>query len=311
MEINVVYSANSKYCKLMAVSILSVYESNKDVENLNVVCLLFSVENEIKNELKELGQRYNRNIILIDVDNICEEYRFWEMNEDSRYVRLLLPIIINNLDKVLYLDCDTIVRKPLVDLFSINISNYSHAAVLDTVRLSQREEAHIKNNNRYFNSGVMLINLSKWRKENIVDKFKDFKLKYNNKGTFRDQRVLNGTTSDNYYILPPNYNLTPELLYYNTEQIMELAGIDQFYSEKKIKDAILEPVIVHFAGRSIDRPWFKNCDHPFCEEYRNLMTLTKFTSFKLWQDSLLNILKWKFKRLIPFPIIRLLVFLKR
>lgn len=311
MEINIVYSANTKYCKLMAVAILSLFETNKHINNINVTCLLFSVDDFNKKKLYEIGKKYKRNINFIDIDYYCEKYRFWEKEEDSRYVRLLLPIILDNLDLVLYMDCDTMIRKDLTSLFKMDISTYYHASVLDTTRLNQRKESHIQDYNRYFNSGVMLINLKKWRLDNLIQKFKDFKRINNNKGTFRDQRVLNGTTAENYYILPPIYNSIPELFRFSRKQIINLAGIETFYNNEEIQRACKDPVIVHFAGRSIDRPWFTNCEHPFCNEYRQFMSLTNYTSFNLWHDTFTNIIKWKIKKHLPFILIKLFILLKQ
>lgn len=206
MEINIALSSDRHYCKLLATTIVSIFENNQDVDAIIVHCLLFDVGEDDVKEIRHIGTTYGRMINIIHTSQFCEMYRFWEDNEDGRYVRLLLPILLPSTDKVLYLDCDIIVRHSLSTLFCYDLSSYYHAAVLDTARMNARVESCINDPNKYFNSGVMLINLKKWREDNIIEKFKSFKLRHSDKGIYRDQRILNGTISDNYFILPPEFN---------------------------------------------------------------------------------------------------------
>lgn len=310
MKINIVLSADRKYCKLLATTIISILENNKEVVNLTVFCLLFNPGDDYVNNIKRIGIQYGREIHIIETSTICENMRFWEHDEDGRYIRLLLTELLPTVDVVLYLDCDIIVRKSLVSLFNIDISDYYHAAVLDTARMNARLESNINNPDSYFNSGVMLINLKKWRECNIVESFKNFKHSNSNKGIYRDQRVLNGTTALNYFPLPPEYNFMPEFYQYNVQQLQQISGVHEYYSQKEIDKAKQDPVIVHFSGRSIDRPWYRNSKHPFTDEYRYYMSKTVFTNFPLWKDSWKNVLLWKIKKYIPFDILKLIILIK-
>lgn len=307
MEINIALSSDRHYCKLLATTIVSIFENNQDVDDICVYCLLFDVgENDVK-EIRQIATTYGRMINIIHTSHFCEIYRFWEYNEDGRYVRLLLPLLLPSIDKVLYLDCDTIVRHSLSTLFKYDLSGYYHAAVLDTARMNARVESWIDDTDKYFNSGVMLINLKKWREDNIIEKFKSFKLIHSDKGIYRDQRILNGTISNNYIILPPEFNYMPEMRQFSVKHIKRLCGLKCFYDQNQIDKAIKDPIIVHFAGRSIDRPWFINSEHPFTVEYRNYMKKTEYTYFELWKDSWKNVFLWKAKKYIPFFILNLLI----
>lgn len=310
MNINVALSADRNYCKLLATAMVSLFENNHETESITVYCLLFKPGKDYINEIINLGKRYRRNIIVIETCKTCEKHRFWEQSEDGRYVRLLLPKLLDRVDKVLYLDCDVMIRRNLKDLFSIDISQYYHAAVLDTVRKNARMEAYIDNLDTYFNSGVMLINLKKWREDDLVGKFKHFKLLHSDKGIYRDQRVLNGTTASNFLILPPSYNFMPEFYQFTAKQIKEIAGTNQFYSQEEIDSSMKNPHIVHFSGRSIDRPWYSNSHHKYTEEYRSYMNLCSFTSYKLKHDKLRNVVMWNIKRFVPFPILKHLILRK-
>lgn len=309
MILNIAYSSDNNYCRLLATSMVSLFESNKDVDHINVFCLLYRADENNKNELLRIGEKYNRKISIIETQNICEEFRFWEKGEDGRYIRLLLPLLIS-VDTILYLDCDIMVRRNLTDLFGTNLTAVYHAAVLDTVRQNARKESHIRDLDVYFNSGVMLVNLAKWRKDKIIEKFKSFKLCYSDKGIYRDQRVLNGVTSEQYKTLSPSYNLTPELLQFSCSQIKEISGVNKFYSQSVVDGVKHNPHIVHFSGRSIDRPWYANCKHPFCKEYRDIMAKDRYTNVSLKKDSCKNVILWRLKRVLPFFLLKIIILRK-
>lgn len=279
----VLYSCDDNYAQIMAVSIVSLYENNKNADDVVVYCLTYNVKDDTKSSLKRISEKYNRNIFFIDSASICNKYRFWESNEDSRYVRLLADKILKE-DRVLYLDCDLIINDGLEELANLDISEYAVAAVLDTCRKKARDESDMRDVSKYFNSGVLLMNLKYWRDHNLHEKFKKFKQEHNNKGMFRDQRVLNGTLDNEAYILEPKYNVTPELFKFSSSQIMKLCKIDSFYSQDKIDEARKNPIVVHFAGVSIYRPWFKNCAHKYKKQYREYMKKDQFTDFELKKE---------------------------
>jgi lipopolysaccharide biosynthesis glycosyltransferase len=290
----------------MATSMISLFESNRDIEEIVVYCLLYHSNSIDIENLKQIGSRYKREVKIVSIDDYCIKHRFWESNEDSRYIRLLLPLLIPE-PVVLYLDCDIAIKGSLRELFSIDISQYYHASVLDTVRRNAREESCIKDYNRYFNSGVMLINLDRWRVDNLVEKFRVFKTLHNNKGIYRDQRVLNGTTAECYLTLHPKYNFTPELYRMKAEQIKKVSSLSIYYTQRELDEAIKNPIIIHYAGRSIDRPWYDNCEHPFKTYYRDMMLKFPYTNVPLKRDSMRNILKWKIKSKLPFFILYLFI----
>ncbi len=132
----VLYSCDENYARIMAVSIVSLYENNKEIDDVVVYCLIHNVKDNTKHNLERISKKYNRSIFFIDSASICNNYRFWESNEDSRYVRLLADRILKE-ERVLYLDCDLIINGNLGELVNLDISKYAVAAVLDTCRKRQ------------------------------------------------------------------------------------------------------------------------------------------------------------------------------
>ena len=109
----------------------------------------------------------------------------------SAYYRLKLPSILVELDKVLYLDCDVIVNTSLKDLYDTDITDYYAAGVKDIAMTSSGYVPKLENNNIYFNTGVLLLNLDKMRKDKIEIEFEDYTIKNIQSIKVGDQEILN------------------------------------------------------------------------------------------------------------------------
>ena len=75
-----------------------------------------------------------------------------------------------NLDKIIYLDCDSIIADSLEDLDNIDISDYYIAGVQDTVTNFFKTSIGLNKDDRYINAGMLVINLKKWREDKIEEK---------------------------------------------------------------------------------------------------------------------------------------------
>ena len=63
--------------------------------------------------------------------------------------------------KVLYLDSDIIINASIKEMFDIDISDY-YLAAIGGARFNRHEELKMRSDAKYFNSGIMLINMKKW-----------------------------------------------------------------------------------------------------------------------------------------------------
>lgn len=179
----------------------------------------------------------------------------------TSYARLFLPRLLpESIEKVLYLDCDTIVNRSLNKLFSYDINDYFVAGVLDTLpNNASKIMVGMNANDAYINAGVLLINLKKWRAENIQNRFLDFLLSHNGKVHHHDQGIINAVL-DKKLIVGPEFNLTSN--YFSHKYSYLKKRNTPFYREEEIENAKLNPVIIHFTEGFLDRPWFIGSKHP-------------------------------------------------
>ena len=178
----------------------------------------------------------------------------------SAFFRLFLAELLpTELEKVIYLDVDIIVRQSLLPLWNVDLGGYSLAAVPDwwcekctdfSERLGYPKELG------YFNSGALLINLEYWRSHNVFNDFIEYMKQRADNILFADQDVLNYIFRESKMTLPIKYNFASHIIW---------KCVKVYYDEKEYNQAVQEALhdctILHFTTTT--KPWHTSCSHPF------------------------------------------------
>jgi len=209
--INILYAGNHKVFNGILLSLMSICKNTK--ESLNVFILTADVtelntdykpiKNEDINFLNNYLQQKNKTskATLITLDKEFNNWILKSRNKLSKYtpfsfLRLFADEIKQLPNKIIYFDTDIMCPGNIKELFQIDVSNYEFAAVLDF-----NGKRFI--NPKYFNSGVMLMNLKKIRNTNLLKKAKELCL--TRKMAFPDQTALNKLATEVKYI-PNKFN---------------------------------------------------------------------------------------------------------
>jgi UDP-glucose/galactose:(glucosyl)LPS alpha-1,2-glucosyl/galactosyltransferase len=122
----------------------------------------------------------------------------------AAYYRVLLPHILSpDIDRVVYLDSDTIVLADIRALLDVDLGTAVVGAALD---LGSTAMAAKRGLARYVNSGVMLMDLRGWRQGDYVDRCLDFALHNPEKISYGDQCAINAVCADAIHVLDPCWN---------------------------------------------------------------------------------------------------------
>ena len=165
--------------------------------------------------------------------------------------RLFAPFISNLKDKVIYIDCDTIVLGDVKELWDMDVRYIK--GVLDPMHKTQMN----KNSTTYpyINSGVLLMNFSNLRKLDYLNMIKETQNgKYNL--SLLDQDIINIAFNNYIELLPYEWNVYSE--------IFNEVNIDMYKAREF-------PKIIHWCGRR--KPWnTKNLwmSH-YWDKYKNLV----------------------------------------
>lgn len=284
-EINIVFITDDAYAKPTSVAMTSLLKNTDN--NMKYVIYLISknVSKENEDKFKQI-QSENVKVNIIQVNPKDNEKLIQAHNPVSLAALLKFDIanILKDLDKALYLDGDIIVRDSLVKLYETNIVDYYCAAVPDGPRkkvVGGGRKHLFSIEPSYFNSGVMLLNLDKIRKDNIPEKLLDYRI--NSYNYFMDQDAFNQVFKGKVKLLPYNYNTMLHIIMptwkQNSFQIISKYYDMPFYNS--YEQYINISSIIHY---TFLKPW-KYYDIPMSDVWAYYYYLSPFKEEKLARKS--------------------------
>lgn len=293
---NVLLISDDNYAFLLGGCLYSLLYTNTAVKTINVYIISDHISRGSLEKIIEIGKRFDRKIIVVDPPNMSKDIVVKGTLNISTYYRLMLSSVIpDSVDKLLYLDCDVLIRGNLEDLWNTDISEYYLGGVYDTTGKYARKAVGLKRHGLYVNAGVLLINLKKWRKEKIEAKFLKYLDEQGWKVEFNDQGVINHVCSKRIKLVNPKYNFMPTYERYSWRQLKWIVNSDTFYSYENIKESKRNPLIIHFAGYAFSRPWFEGSNIKYGEEFVALLAESGITYSKRTQP---NNVKYRIRRCI-------------
>lgn len=239
-----------------------------------------------KNDIFIITQKFNQCVLTFSkiskaLTRVFPKARNKRFDKSVYYRLLAASSLPEKVEKVIYLDCDTIVRGDLISLWSYDLDGIGIAGVMNQ---SQREEYFnrlgLSRQRRYLNSGVLILNLAYWRIHNKEDEMLAY-IQSNSKILKNpDQDVLNVVFCDCHKELPLKYNAQSGF-FYKTRYLED--GLRIYIDE--IKRLPADAAILHFTGW--DKPWMKPCYHSLKSEFLKYKGCTQ----------------WKDEDLLFFPLI--------
>ena len=209
--INVIYSANDKYFKMLYISALSMQMKTKEALNVYIMTISCKTKkrefNAIRQDqvdyLTETLKDYNKDskAILVNMQDLYDQYMKNNKNENTSYspytlLRLLTPYVSCLPSKLIYLDTDTMVYNDIKELYDIDLGDNEIGAVIDAV-------GHYFFGKRYCNAGVLLLNMEALKLSHTFDKCIEY---INTKRSFMpDQDAINYRCK-NRIIIPRKFN---------------------------------------------------------------------------------------------------------
>lgn len=258
------------------VCITSIFENNKD-EDCHVYVLTDGLSDSARNKFSKLAEVYCLGIEIIDIDrHIYDGLIVNERFPISMYYRFLLPEMLPDENKILYLDCDIIVRHSLKKLYDTSLDGKALAAVVaqscdDIVWTNQ-----LKLNSPYFNSGVILMNLNYWRQNNSFNKLISWVANNPDKCMLPDQNALNVIFDGYVEYLDYTYNYQ--------EAWFNIESTKIHYSKwNTIKEIGKDPIIIHYC--EAEKPWFEECKNPFKSEWVKYANMHNFIDYRIQKKS--------------------------
>jgi lipopolysaccharide biosynthesis glycosyltransferase len=190
----------------------------------------------------------------------------------AAYFRIFIPDLLPpGAKRAIYLDSDLVVTGSLRGLWDTDLGGHALGAVRDPVRIQKDlEDRHVKlrlpPHAHYFNSGVLLFDLAKWRAESIAARVAQFAIDHPERLTWGDQDALNGVLYDDYLALAWEWNLQRRMCHMLPRDLG--LSVADYVSLRR------HPRVVHFTEAI--KPWSHRDGHPFGHLYFHYLRMTPF-----------------------------------
>lgn len=251
--INILCATDANYVPYCGVMLTSVFESNKHTRVDAYILTDTPLPAKAQRQFAQLAEKYGNSINYLLIDkSFLEKFpikgmSYWSIATYYRlYASELLP---ESVHRILYLDCDIIVRGDLSPLWQLDLTDKAAGGVSDIFEYwgEFQRRLHYPMEAGYFNAGVLLINVDYWRKHNIGQQCLEFLKNHYDWIEANDQDVLNAVLWDKKLRLPVTYNYQVQFLadYFYHKEEPELQA--EIWNTKD------NPIVIHYAVPT--KPW--------------------------------------------------------
>jgi lipopolysaccharide biosynthesis glycosyltransferase len=197
------------------------------------------------------------------------------------WYRLFLPELLPDVDRVLYLDADTLVVDRIAPLWDLPLDESYVAAVSNVFEpqfANRPSLLGLDPTQEYFNSGVLLFNLAKMRHDGVTRRMLRFATEQ--QLLWPDQDVLNVVLGRARVHLDPRWNCMNSLFYLEEANLV--------FGRDAVRAACSDPAIVHFEGSEMTKPWHYLSKHPYRSVYCGHRAETPWPTFPIDGRTLSN-----------------------
>jgi lipopolysaccharide biosynthesis glycosyltransferase len=278
---------DNKYIQHFATMLKSLFINNQnDFFNIHIIYNKLSGSNYKR--ISEFVQENHAKPIFYKIDKKLLRNAPVPKNSHlsvATYLRILIPELLpRDISKVLYLDSDLVVLKSIDNLYGSEIKNFALAAIEDPGISDQyKYQLGMSPNKKYFNAGVMLLNLEYCRNFNLTKKAVEYIDLNRDKIKTADQDVLNGVLDGEWVPLEAVWNVQSAFFLNNKNKSYRLYNLPENF--QYIKN---NPSIIHYNESELKRPWMFGCTHPLKDEYYKYIKQTPWSNYKLTRPSLFN-----------------------
>lgn len=268
--IKIIFGVDGSYSQHLAVTLLSLLENNPG-NRFDILVVTLNMDRADRDRIAALACRFN-NVELAFQPFEFGRYRHFRTDNHishASYLRIFIPEILpESVEKVLYLDCDLVVRQDIAPLWNRELGLEVMAAARNPffvrhVDLEMPPEAD------YFNAGVLLINLKRWRELDGTARLIRFIEAHHDHLWAHDQDALNAVFCGRISELAPQWNFQTSMLW------CEPDALSLTYAD--FRELLEDPAIVHYTTPS--KPWHFNNLHPYKKTYFRYLARTPYRDF--------------------------------
>lgn len=284
MKLNLLYQFNEKYVPYAGVSMTSVLYNNQNADRICIYVLGEEISETSEEMLKRTVESYHRDIVFLNSQNLILKMKELDMpmyrGSYAANMRLFLDEVLDeSVKKILYLDADTVVNTDLSNLFSMKMQGKAIGMVLDSLGESHKLQIGLKEDDEYFNSGVILFNLTQWREKKYSERIAKHVTEERNNYPAPDQDLLNVVCQGDILRLDIRYNFQPIHAVFSDVLYHRVMKPRVYYKKALIEEARNQVVIYHCFRFLGEFPWHKGNLHPYNAVFNKYLQLSPWIDY--------------------------------
>ncbi|WP_193369256.1 glycosyltransferase family 8 protein [Pelagibius marinus] len=269
--IKLIFGVDGSYSQHLAVTLVSLLENNP-ANRFDILVVTINMAEADRWKIEALAGRFDNVTLAFQPFDITRYSHFRTDNHISHasYLRIFIPEILpESVEKVLYLDCDLVVRHDIAALWQSELGN----TVLGAVRnpfFVRHGDLEMPAGADYFNAGVLLMNLKRWRELDGTARLIRFIEAHHDHLWAHDQDALNAVFCGEVRELAPFWNFQTSMLWTEPDQLS--------LSYPQFRGLLEDPGIVHYTTPS--KPWHFSNSHPYKNAYFQYLARTPYSDFQ-------------------------------
>lgn len=282
---NIAYSCNDYYIPQTGISMISLFENNRQVDD---ICIYFVSKNASQSNisiLKQIAEKYGRIFTVVNFDDIAYDLH---LSATGRHIETIYTKVffsrIDGLEKIIYLDSDTIIAGSLKELWNDDYEGY-YMGVVETNPTKYYKELGLPQGAPFFNDGMAIVNVEYCRRNNLIEKVLDVVNEFDGNPPTLSEGALNKVCYGKVKFISLRYNLMAGLLFMAKSDADYLCKT-LHYDKEDVVDSCNNPVVIHYLSAFYNRPWFKKCNHPYKDEYYKYKLLSPWKNEPLKEGDL-------------------------
>lgn len=274
-QIHVAMCVDHGFAVPLAVALQSLDAISKP-RNVIVHILHPGLSQEVTERVVKTTKNLELHWVLIDETVLSGVHHPDFLSNATLYRLLLGEILPASVHRLIYLDADTVVKRPLSELYEIELAENVLGAVRDAgtpwaagpIGPAWRELG-MSPSSPYFNAGVLVIDLDSWREQRVGGRCLELLKKIQPR--WGDQDALNAVLEGRWHELPRRWNVqAPDVMGDSTSWALWRTDVE---------DAVTEPAVVHYSGRM--KPWiYTTIKHPRNDEWFMFLDRTSWAGWR-------------------------------
>ncbi len=268
--LNILYQANEYYAPYLGISLMSLLEWNKHIETIKVFIIDDGISEDTKGKIDEIARSFGRETVYIDTavsQKILEAANApkFRGNYATYFKLFVLDELPEDVETILYVDSDTIIRGPFDEMTEFDFGEKSLAMVPAIYHNKYREMVGIPKDYITYNAGIMAFKLSAWRENKCRERLIQ--------GMQEDPKVLTFAPDQSLAIkvlqqdlaqLPLKFNFSTLYTLFKYDDISKMFQCQEadMFTQQDIDESYKDIAVYHFIELQVGKPWESDSVHP-------------------------------------------------